>query len=156
MKRIIVFLLLFSRFFVSLQKIYQITIIKQDDSKRDFFMGCGPDSGCSGCSDIGTGLCRQEDAAANADHIWCDGGADGCRRCRRVVGSTLGDGHADVVCRHAVRRNFALCWTGHHLTTDSSLLRCQCFGGRDSADDDSKRDKAINSQLNSRHLSIFY
>ena len=49
-------------------------------------MGRGPDRGFSGCSDAGTCLCRQEDAAAYAGCIRSDGGTDGRRGCSRVAG----------------------------------------------------------------------
>lgn len=38
-------------------------------------MGRGPDRGSSGCSDAGTGLCRQEDATTNAGDIQSEGRA---------------------------------------------------------------------------------
>ena len=49
-------------------------------------MGRGFGSVFSGCSDAGTGLCRQEDAASYAGCIRSDGGTDGCCGCSRVAG----------------------------------------------------------------------
>ena len=49
-------------------------------------MGGSACSYYSSCSDAGTGLCRQEDAATYAGCIRSDGGTDGRRGCRRIAG----------------------------------------------------------------------
>ena len=49
-------------------------------------MGRGPGSVICDNSGNSTCLHRQKDAAANVGDIWRNGGADGCHRCRRVVG----------------------------------------------------------------------